>query len=100
MKKAKEQFCVTIQELETVKAKMKEFCNNKETIHVSFESKKIVILKDPAKIESAHNHFCIFKPIDAEFEETFTVQYIDIASGIVKIDEFPIELIDSKNDTL
>ena len=46
MKKANEQFCVTIQDLESVKAKMKEFCNSKETIHVSFESKKIVILKE------------------------------------------------------
>lgn len=88
MKKKKETYEITLNDIQLVKDKMLEFSQSKEVIHVTYSKKRISLVDDEAVIEGTYNHFCIFKRLSNN--DTHTVNYVDIASGELKIAEFKL----------
>lgn len=88
MKKKKENYEITMNDIQLVKDKMVEFWQTKEVLHVTYSKKKVSLVDDAALIEATYNHFCIFKQLSNN--ETHTVNYVDIASGELKIVEFKL----------
>lgn len=82
---------ISLQEIDFVKEKMKHYCETKEKLHLSFQTKNLIVIRDPVVIDAVYAIFCIARPLDGnENNETFTLPYSDIARGVYTFDEFEI----------